>query len=386
MHARSFTAVRSFAMFMLTALALLTVSACGGGGGGGGGNSGGGGGGNNNNGATPSGSGMDTGAGNANSGGGDVITIGVAIPAATHGWPAGVIWWAEQTMKQFPASQVKWEFQQAGNSAEQAAQIEAMLVKGIDGLVVLPFDSDTPLPAIKNAKAQGVYVVSVDRGLREPVADIYVSGDNRAFGRESARFMAEKLNGEGKIVILRGMQVEIDVERYEGAMEVFNQHEGIEVLGAEHGNWNRANAHDVMAAFLTKFDHIDAVWASDDDMALGVEQAIKEAGRQDEMWVLGGAGMKGMVKRVQDGDPMFPADITYPPGMIGAGIALCVANLTGGDELGMYDKIPAHLRVSKDELHGPGQTARQSQRKITVPVTLITPENAAEFYFPDSVY
>lgn len=380
-HARTMIApVRSFALFLITALALLTISACGGGG-----NSGGSGGGGGNGNASPSGDGMSTEGGGTSSGdssGG--ITIGVAIPAATHGWPAGVIWWAEQTMAKFP--NVKWEFQQAGNSAEQAAQIEAMLVKGIDGLVVLPFDSDTPLQAIKNAKAQGVYVVSVDRGLREPVADIYVSGDNRAFGRESAKFMAEKLGGEGNIVILRGMQVEIDVERYEGAMEVFNQHDGINVLGAEHGNWNRANAHEVMAAFLTKFDSIDAVWASDDDMALGVEQAIREAGRQDEMWVLGGAGMKDMVKRVQEGDPMFPADITYPPGMIGAGIVLAVANLTGGDEVGHYDMIPAHLRVAKDDLLEAGETRPPGQRKITVPVTLITPENASEFYFPDSVY
>lgn len=373
MHSTPFRALRSLALFAFTSLSLVALNGCGGSGGNGG-NTGGG-----QSNATPSNSGM-----NAETGGGGEITIGVAIPAATHGWPAGVIWWAEQTMRDFP--DVKWEFQQAGNAAEQAAQIEAMLVKGIDGLVVLPFDSDTPLPAIKNAKAQGVFVASVDRGLREPVADVYISGDNRAFGRESAKFMAEKLNGEGKIVILRGMQVEIDVERYEGAMEIFNQHDGIEVLGAEHGNWNRANAHDVMAAFLTRFDQIDTVWASDDDMALGVEQAIREAGRQNEMWVLGGAGMKSMVQRVMEGDPMFPADITYPPGMISAGIVLAVANLRGGDEAAYHERIPAHLRVSRSELLTAGASRPEGQRKVTVPVTLITPENASEFYFPDSAY
>ena len=47
----------------------------------------------------------------------------------------------------------------------------------------------------------------------------------------------------------------------------------------------------------------DAVWASDDDMALGAEKAIKEAGRMNQMWILGGAGMKDIVKRVMDNDP-----------------------------------------------------------------------------------
>lgn len=314
------------------------------------------------------------------------LHIGVSIPAATHGWPAGVGWWAEEATGQYDESEVVWEFQRAGSAAEQASQIEAMLEKGIEGLVVLPFDSDTPLPAIQRAKDQGVYIVSVDRGLREPIADIYLAGDNPGFGRESANFMVNKLNGTGDIVILRGMQVEIDTERYEAAMEVFNDNEGISVLDVQHGNWNRADAHRVMQDFLTRHDHIDAVWASDDDMALGVEQAIREAGREGEMWILGGAGMKDIVKRVMDGDPLFPADITYPPGMIAAGIHLAVANLRDGNEQAVYDKIPAHLRMDRESLHESAGQAEPGQRHITLEVQMITPENASEFYFPESVY
>jgi ribose transport system substrate-binding protein len=313
------------------------------------------------------------------------MVIGVSIPSATHGWPAGVIWWAEQTMKEYP--DITWEFNTAGNANEQAGQIEAMLVKGIDALVVLPFDSDTPMPAIRRAKQLGVYVVSVDRGLRQPIADVYIAGDNRSFGRKSAEYMAEKLNGEGAIVVLRGMQVEIDQERYEGAMEVFNQHAGITVLASEHGNWNRMNAHSVMQTFLTRFPKIDAVWASDDDMALGVEQALREAGRLDEMWILGGAGMKDIVKRVMDGDRLFPANITYPPGMIAAGIHLAVAHVKhDGDEKAVAAAIPAHLRVDESTLRGKDDPAADGQRNIKLDVHLITPENAKEFYFPDSVY
>src|SRR5690606_10120602 len=111
------------------------------------------------------------------------------------GWPAGVGWWAEQTIVQHP--EIDWQFQRASTAAEQSSQIDAMLTRGIDALVVLPFDSATPLNAIRRAADQGAYVVSVDRGLSEPIADVYVAGDNRAFGRVSAQYIVEQLDGKG---------------------------------------------------------------------------------------------------------------------------------------------------------------------------------------------
>jgi ribose transport system substrate-binding protein len=120
-------------------------------------------------------------------------------------------------------------------------------------------------------------------------------------------------------------------------------------------------------------------------MALGVEQAIREAGRTGEMWILGGAGMKEIVKKVMDKDPQYPADVTYPPGMIAAGIALAVAGATDGNERAVADKIPKYLRIDPAGLQEkPGDA--KDERKLRVDVQLVTPENAKEFYFPDSVY
>ena len=110
---------------------------------------------------------------------------------------------------------------------------------------------------------------------------------------------------------------------------------------------------------------IDAVWASDDDMALGAEQAIVEAGREKEMWILGGAGMKDIVGRVMKNDPMFPADITYPPSMIATGIQLAVGVLEDGNREAIMRYMPKHLMID---------------------VELITPENAEDYYFPESVF
>ncbi len=82
----------------------------------------------------------------------------------------------------------------------------------------------------------------------------------------------------------------------------------------QHGNWNRDDAFTVMQDFLSKYPKIDAVWASDDDMAVGVLEAIAQAGRENEMWIIGGAGMKEMVKRIMDKRPTAPGQRDLPAG------------------------------------------------------------------------
>jgi ribose transport system substrate-binding protein len=167
-------------------------------------------------------------------------------------------------------------------------------------------------------------------------------------------------------------------------MEVFNSSQGIEVLAAQPGMWNQQKALEVMQSYLASYPQIDAVWASDDDMALGVEKAIQEAGRSNQMWILGGAGMKDIVKRVMDKDPLYPADITYPPAMIAAGIDIAVAHLNEGSIAAAAGHIPEHLGITKEQLEQ--ADAQQGFNKVTIDVFMITPENAGTYYFPDSVF
>jgi ribose transport system substrate-binding protein len=326
--------------------------------------------------------------GGADEAAGQTVKIGVSIPAADHGWTAGVGYWATEAMSHYDDdANIEWVYQTAQSPDQQISQIEDMMAQGIDGLVILATESAPLTPVVKQADERGIFIVSVDRGLLEPVADIFLEGDNKSFGRKSAEYIVEQLGGEGEIVILRGIPSTVDTDRYEAAMEVFNSNPGVEVLASAVGMWNRERALTEMQSLLTQHAEIDAVWASDDDMALGAEQAIREAGREGEMWMLGGAGMKDIVKRVMDGDPMYPADITYPPAMIAAGVHLAVANLAlDGDEVSVADRIPAHLFLDEALLRDGTEPAAQGQRHIKLDVHLITPENAAEFYFPDSVY
>ncbi len=291
------------------------------------------------------------------------LRIGVSIPAGDHGWTAGIGWWARRATALHP--DCDWIVTTAPGPEKQIADIEDMMVKGIDGLVILATESAPLTPVAKKAHEKGIFIVNVDRGFLEPVADIFLEGDNKAFGRKSAEFIAKKLNGKGNVVILSGIPCTVDTDRVQSGLEVFKLHPDIKVLAQQPAMWNRQEALKVMEDMLTKFPKIDAVWAQDDDMALGVIQAIKEAGREKQMWVFPGAGMKEVVKMVMDKDPMIPANITYSPSMIAAGIHMAHSALRDGKRKEVMEFMPRHLMID---------------------VELITPENAKQFYFPDAVY
>ncbi|MBL9121528.1 MAG: ABC transporter substrate-binding protein [Phycisphaerae bacterium] len=298
---------------------------------------------------------------------GKKVSIGISVPAADHGWTAGVIWWAKQAMALYPS--IDFILMPAQNPEKQIADLETMMVKGVDGLVILATESAPLTPTARDAAAKGILVVNVDRGFLEPVADIFIEGDNKAFGRKSAQFIVDELKrrngGKGKVIVLEGIPCTVNTDRVTAAMEVFKASPGIEIVGQASGNWNRQKALEVMETLLVKNSKVDVVWASDDDMALGAEQAIKEAGREKEIWILGGAGMKDIIKKVMDKDPMYPADITYPPSMIATGVQLAVGVLRDGKRAEVLRFMPRHLMIDVD---------------------LITPANAKSYYFPESVY
>ncbi|MFZ3583627.1 ABC transporter substrate-binding protein [Loktanella sp. DJP18] len=292
----------------------------------------------------------------------DAKVIGVSIPAATHGWAGGMNFHAQEAINRLEEVYPDLDFvlATASDAGTQVNDIEDMVAtRNISALVVLPFESDPLTPPVQSVADSGVWVTVVDRGLSVPgIEDLYVAGDNTGFGTVSGEYMASQMPDGGKIVVLRGIPTTIDNERVEGFQAAIAD-SGIEIVGMEHGNWNRDESFNVMQDFLSKYDQIDAVWASDDDMAVGVLAAIEAAGRDDVKFVLGGAGMKEMIKRVMDGDTMIPADVTYPPSMIATAIELTAVGLTS--------------------------TAPVSGT-FTIGSVLVTQDNAEQFYYPDSPF
>ena len=292
----------------------------------------------------------------------DKKVVAVSIPAADHGWTAGVVYHAQAAAKEinaaFPGVEVIVK-----TSPSATAQVSALedLSAGrkLDALVILPYSSEeltTPVKAVKDA---GTFITVVDRGLSDAtIQDLYLAGDNIAVGRNTAKYMIDKLGGKGNLVVLRGIPTVIDDERIKGFNDAIQGTE-LKVLDIQYANWNSDEAFKLMQDYLAKYPQIDAVWANDDDMLLGVLEAVKESGRKDIKLALGGNGMKDIVKKVIDGDAMTPVETPYPPAMIKTAIYMTVANLIG--------QAPVRGTVKLD-------------------APLITQANAKEYYFPDSPF
>ncbi|MBX9455002.1 MAG: substrate-binding domain-containing protein [Rhizobium sp.] len=292
----------------------------------------------------------------------DTKTIGVSIPAADHGWTAGVVYHAErvaeQIRKEHPGANVI--VKTSPDPASQANALQDLAVQGLDALVILPTDPDQLVNAIKEVKAKGTFVTIVDRApsvMDSSVRDLYVAGNNPALGQVAGEYIKAN-TPDAEVVVIRGMPIPIDQQRQDG-FDKGIEGSNVKILDRQFGNWNRDDAFKVMQDYLTKYPKIDVVWCQDDDMAVGVLQAIEQAGRTDIQYIVAGAGSKDMIKKVMDGDKMVPVDVLYPPAMVGTAMELTAA--------AVFNQVPVHGTYTLD-------------------ATLITKENAANYYFPDSPF
>lgn len=292
----------------------------------------------------------------------DAKTIGVSIPAADHGWTAGVVYHAERVAELLQKAHpgLKVVVKTSPDPASQANAIQDLETQGLDALVILPTDPDPLVNAIKEVKGKGIFVSIVDRAPSvndDTVRDLYVAGNNPALGEVAGNYI-KNTTPDAEVVVIRGLPIPIDQQRQDGFDKAIAG-SNVKVLDRQFGNWNRDDAFKVMQDYLTKFPKIDVVWCQDDDMAVGVLQAIEQSGRTDIQYVVGGAGSKDMIKKVMDGDKMIPVDVLYPPAMVGSAMELTAAAL--------YDQVPV-------------------RGTYTLDATLVTKDNAKDFYFPDSPF
>ncbi|MGI3777608.1 MAG: substrate-binding domain-containing protein [Janthinobacterium lividum] len=289
-------------------------------------------------------------------------TIGVSVPTADHSWAGGIIYQADRVAKLLKAAHpgIKVIIKTSSDPVSQANAVQDLTTQGIDALVILPIDPNPLVNAMKEVKSQGTFVALVDRSPAVndgSVRDVYIAGDNYDLGAVAGRYIKAQ-TPDAKVVVIRGLPIPIDQERQNG-FDTAVKGSGVSVLGKQYGNWSRDDAFKVMQDFLTKFSQIDVVWCQDDDMGVGVLQAINQAHRSDIKYIVGGAGSKAFIKMVMDGDKMVPIDVLYPDTMVATAMEITAAHL--------YDNVTVA-----------GQ--------YTLDATLVTKQNAKNYYFPDSPF
>ncbi len=167
--------------------------------------------------------------------------------------------------------------------ANQIMAIRSFVSQGVGAIVLAPVVETGWEPVLKEARDAKIPVILVDRGIKVSDESLYVAliaSDFVEEGRMAAKWLAGKMGGKGGVVELEGTTGAAPaIDRKKGFHEELKNHPDVKVLKSQSGDFTRAKGKEVMEAFLkADRDKIQAVYAHNDDMALGAIQAIEEAG------------------------------------------------------------------------------------------------------------
>jgi ribose transport system substrate-binding protein len=271
----------------------------------------------------------------------------------------------------------------------QIQQIQNLINRGVDAIIVNPNDQTALNPIIEEATEQGIVVIAVDQEISADGAYNVVI-DQTEWARISARWLAEELGGSGDVVLIEGFVGHPANEaRMDGVEEVFADYPGINVVGRDTGSWDQATGQQVMSDFLASLPNIDGVWTQD-GMALGVLQALVTA-NPDEWPIIAGEARAGFIKLWNEVQETMNPDFTTigvvnPPGIGASGLRVAVEILQGGtvDESqlagpfgnSLYVPIPGQITAENfDETYA----EMQDQPDSYTLDGMITQEEAASF-------
>jgi simple sugar transport system substrate-binding protein len=167
----------------------------------------------------------------------------------------------------------------------QIKALRAFVHQKVDAIIFAPVVETGWEPVLREVRAAGIPVVLVDRGVDVSEESLYatlIASDFVEEGRMAARWLARETGGTADIVELKGTTGSAPaLDRERGFHEVIAQYPRMNVIKSQTGEFTRAKGKEVMEAFLkAEGERIDAVYAHNDDMALGAIQAIEEAGRK----------------------------------------------------------------------------------------------------------
>lgn len=164
--------------------------------------------------------------------------------------------------------------------AKQVEDIKDIVTKGVDGILLDPLSPTALVPVCREVKSKGLPVVVSKNALEGDSFVQLANDDGVGFGVIGANWLVEQLNGKGKIIVIRGVPgYGVDIERYEGATQVFREHPGMEIVGEEYGYWTVEKGKEVSKALLAANPRIDGAWTAGGQMARGLVSSLVEAKR-----------------------------------------------------------------------------------------------------------
>lgn len=198
------------------------------------------------------------------------------------------------------------------DSSKQTSDVEDLIQQGVDALLINPTDSSAISTAVESANAVGVPVVTIDRSAEQGKVETLVASDNVKGGEMAAAFIADKLGKGAKVAELEGVPgASATRERGSGFHNIADQK--LQVVTKQSADFDRTKGLTVMENLLQGHPDIQAVFAHNDEMALGALEAINSSGK--DILVIGFDGNKDALASIKD--RKLSATVAQQPELIG---------------------------------------------------------------------
>jgi ribose transport system substrate-binding protein len=203
----------------------------------------------------------------------------------------------------------------SNNLEDEVKVVEDLISSKVDVIGVAPWDAQGIVPAVEKANQAGIPVLTVDETAASGQIEAYIATDNVEGGRLAGEWLVKNMGGKGNLAIIEGgAGSSTNNARLEGLHSVIDGTD-IKVVASLPADWVRDKGLQVMNDILTANPELDAVMAMNDEMALGALEAIKAAGREGQIKLVGYNGALEAIKSVYDGG--LAADVVQYPEEMG---------------------------------------------------------------------
>jgi ribose transport system substrate-binding protein len=266
--------------------------------------------------------------------------IGIVISTLNNPFFVSMKEGAEKKAKELGYEVVVLDSQ--NDATKERANVEDLIQQGIVALIINPTDSDAVVNSITVANDNKIKVITVDRIANGGDVVCHIASDNIKGGEMAAEFILEKLNGKGNIVELQGIPgASATRERGEGFHNIVDGKAGVKVVASQAADFDRQKGLTVTENIIQATPAFDAIFAHNDEMALGAVKAIKTANK--DVIIVGFDGNDEAKAAVKSG--VLAATIAQKPDLMGAVAVENAVKVAKGETV--EKEVPVELMLIK---------------------------------------
>ncbi|MEC7941449.1 MAG: ribose ABC transporter substrate-binding protein RbsB [Pseudomonadota bacterium] len=223
--------------------------------------------------------------------------------------------------------------------SKELSNIEDLTIRGVKAILINPTDSDAVSNAIRMANRSNIPVLTLDRGASHGDVVSHIASDNVIGGEMAGHFIMEKVGEKAKVIQLEGIAgTSAARERGEGFMNAVNG-SGLELLASQPADFDRTKGLNVMENLLAANPDVEAVFAQNDEMALGALRAVQASGK--DVMIVGFDGTDDGIAAVNRG--LLGATVAQQPDLIGS-LGIEIANkVLKGEKVDEYVPVPLKI-------------------------------------------